>query len=123
MAVGIVELRGQSPDVAFARDCFHAATGLYAWALGADRRLAFAWDRLGFAYHRLGDADEAESCYLRSLAIQDQARQRRTVWNDVTLLNLASLYAASGRPALRAAGRDLSRDVASHPALEAGDPP
>jgi len=51
----------------------------------------------------MGDDEEAERCYLRSLAIQAESEQGRTTWTEVTLLNLACLYGATGRPALRTA--------------------
>lgn len=103
MRVGIAHIRDEPWNYEVARRCFHAATCLYAWALGADRRLAFARDRLGYAHHRLGQDHEAESCYLQSLAIQDESRQQRTTWNEVTLLNLAVLYGCNGQQALNRA--------------------
>jgi hypothetical protein len=103
MTVGIAHISQEPKNHHVARRCFHAATCLYAWALGADRRLAFAWDRLGYAYHALGNVDEAESCYLRSLAIQARSGQGWTAWNEVTQLNLTILYRDQGRRALQAA--------------------
>jgi hypothetical protein len=103
MAVGIAHVSQQPNNYHVARRCFHAATCLYAWALGADRRLAFAWDRLGYVHQALGNDDEAESCYLRSLAIQDRSADGWTSWNEVTQLNLAILYRDHGRGDLQAA--------------------
>ncbi|MBE0591577.1 MAG: tetratricopeptide repeat protein [Gemmatimonadales bacterium] len=100
MAIGIGQLQEKPQRLEVARRCFHAATCLYAWALGAERRLAFAWDRLGYVHHVRGNDDEAESCYLRSLAIQERARQAFTAWNEVTQLNLAIIYRTTGRRAL-----------------------
>lgn len=100
MAVGIAQIQQKPARFGVAQRCFCAAIRLYAWALGADRRLAFAWDRLGYVHHRLGNDEEAETCYLRSLAIQEESRQESSTWNEVTLLNLATLYRSNGRPAL-----------------------
>jgi hypothetical protein len=105
MAVGIAHIRDEPRNFGVALRCFHAAICLYAWALGADRRLAFAWDRLGYVHQNLGDDDETESCYLRSLAIQDESRMEHTTWNEVTVINLGILYRTTGRPALNRAVR------------------
>lgn len=129
MAVGIAHIRQEPKNYHVARRCFHAATCLHAWALGADRRLAFAWDRLGYAYHALGNDDEAESCYLRSLAIQKRSGQGWTSWNEVTQLNLTILYRDRGRRALQLAtiaGYDPTipqRVPGGRPEVQPPDPP
>ncbi len=97
MAVGIAQIRSGSPNFFVARRCFHAAMCLYTSSLGAERRVAFAWDRLGYTHHCMGNQEDAETCYLRSLAVQQQSGQERTGWNEVTLLNLDLLYRSRGR--------------------------
>jgi tetratricopeptide (TPR) repeat protein len=70
---------------------------------GPDRLVAYALDRVGLACQLQGNDADAESLYLRSLALQQSGEWRATPWTEVTLLNLAILYGRQGRHAMNEA--------------------
>jgi len=122
MATGAAHLRERPPRLEIARRCFHAATGLYAAALDAGHRLVHAWERLGYTCHLMGDLDEAESCYLRSLAIQQGTGRPFTLLSKVTAAHLNDLYRATGRTLLDG-GTLGDGGVDTEPSLERVKPP
>ncbi|MDX1567799.1 MAG: tetratricopeptide repeat protein [Longimicrobiales bacterium] len=77
--------------------CFRQALDLLEEVLDEPHpRISYALDRIGLVCHLRGDVEEAESLYLRSLAVLGDVRSP-TKWNDITILNLAILYGRQGR--------------------------
>ena len=69
----------------------------------AHPQLALAWDRLGILYEEMGDPEEAETCYLRSLGAQQAAGWCSAVGQGLTVRRLARLYEIAGKHALHMA--------------------
>lgn len=90
-------------DAAEAENCFGKALEILRDAVGNGHpQLALAWDRLGVLYEELDDAEEAETCYLRSLAAQ-QAAGWTSVAGGLTVRRLGRLYGRLGRHGLQLA--------------------
>ncbi len=87
-------------NYAEAERCFRKALTILRDAVVTGHpQLALAWDRLGVLYEELEDPEEAESCYLRSLATQ-QAAGWASVCDGLTIRRLARLYGRTGRQRL-----------------------
>lgn len=92
-------------DLTEAETCFGKALEILRDAVGNGHpQLALAWDRLGVLYEELDDAEEAETCYLRSLAAQ-QAAGWASVAGGLTVRRLGRLYGRLGRHDLQVALR------------------
>jgi hypothetical protein len=91
-------------DLAKAEHCFREALKL----MGDDgaapgSMLAVAWDRFAFVCDMQEMLEEAESCYLHSLAAQQAADWPPEVCDDLTLLRLGQLYGRMGKRNLQLA--------------------
>lgn len=91
-------------SAAEAERCFRGALKILRDAVGsAHPQLALAWDRMGVLYEEMGDPEEAETCYLRSLGAQQAAGWSSTIGQGLTIRRLARLYESMGKGALQEA--------------------
>ncbi len=91
-------------NYAEAERCFHRALDILRESVGDGHpQLALVWDRLAVLYEELGDSEEAETCYLRSLATQQAAGWESSVYQERTLLRLAQLYGRMAKHELQSA--------------------
>jgi tetratricopeptide (TPR) repeat protein len=101
---GMILLSHESNEdpVGEAWECFRRALDILLQAVGElHPKVAYAYDRLGYLRQLRGDVREAERLYLRSIAIRDAGTWAPTMWDELTLLNLAVLYGRQGRHALQ----------------------
>jgi hypothetical protein len=101
---GMILLAKKSADdyVAVAEECFRDALSTVLSTVGEMHpKMAYACDRVGLVCQIQGREEEAEAMYLRAIALRDAGAWERTLWDEVTLLNLAILYADQGRYGLR----------------------
>jgi tetratricopeptide (TPR) repeat protein len=91
-------------DLAKAEHCFRNALELlrHGDAVG-DPTWAVAWDRLALVCDMQDRLEEAETCYLHSLAAQEAAGWPPEVCDDLTLLRLGQLYGTVGKRNLQLA--------------------
>jgi tetratricopeptide (TPR) repeat protein len=91
-------------SIAEAERCFRGALEILKEAVGsAHPQLALAWDRLGVLYEEMGDPEEAETCYLRSLGAQQAAGWSSALGQGLTVRRLARLYETMGKQSLHLA--------------------
>lgn len=91
-------------NFAEAERCFWRAVDILLEGVGPDDpHLALVWERLATLYDRLGDVDRAETCYLRSLAVQQAAGWPPVVCDERTVTRLARLYGRMGKEGLQLA--------------------
>jgi tetratricopeptide (TPR) repeat protein len=75
-----------------AEECFREALfHMYPTVEHTHPLVVYAYDRIGYACHAQGRLDEAEELYLTSIELS-RYKTQPTIWNEMTLLNLAILY-------------------------------
>jgi hypothetical protein len=80
-----------------AEECFWGAFQILTQVLDEPHpRISYVLDRIGLIYHLRGLRELAEALYLRSLESLGP-NERPTRWQDVTLINLGSIYRSRGR--------------------------
>jgi tetratricopeptide (TPR) repeat protein len=101
---GMIVLSRHSSDerVRYAERLFRQALTVLLSSVGEIHpKVAYARDRIGLVCQIRGRTREAELQYLRALALREAGGWPATLWSEVTLLNLAILYARQGRDQLR----------------------
>lgn len=101
---GMILLSKKSVEdaVAVAEECFREALSLLISTVSEMHpKVAYACDRIGLVCQIQGREEEAEAMYLRAVALRDACAWDRTLWDEVTLLNLAILYNDQGRYGIR----------------------
>ncbi len=85
-----------------AEQCFRDALSmLLSGVCEVHPKMAYACDRIGMVCQIQGKDEEAEEMYLRAIAIRDAGAWSPTLWDEVTLINLATLYADQGKHVLQ----------------------
>lgn len=101
---GMILLTKRTGDdyVASAEECFRDALSMLLGDVGeVHPKMAYACDRIALVCQIRGEEEEAEAMYLRAIAIRDAGAWGHTLWDEVTLLNLATLYADQGKYVLQ----------------------
>jgi tetratricopeptide (TPR) repeat protein len=95
----------------FAEECFREALShLFPMVKDSHPLLVYAYDRIGYTCQAQGRLEEAEQLYLTSLDLSKHSWPP-TIWNEVTLLNLAILYGQQGRVELQGTALERVRSM------------
>jgi hypothetical protein len=98
---GMIALTKSEPrDLGRAERCFRAALQFLLEHLPLSHsKVSYAFDRIGLVCQMQERESEAHELYIRSLDPFANGISQPTIWNEITLLNLAILYGRHGRDA------------------------